>query len=75
MASKELKREVELFQNTVKSLSSSIEQSGVEWNDEKYSELASKIRGIASSSKQIIISSNRVCEAMDKFEKIAKEEI
>ena len=69
----EIRREMEMFQQSVKRLNIGLKQSGAEWNDENFKKLSELIRNIASSSKQVIISGDSVCEALDKFEKIAKE--
>ena len=69
-----LKREIESFQQSVKALSGGIKQSGAEWNDEKYKDLSELIRIIATSSKQVILSGEKACDVVDKFEKIASED-
>jgi len=74
MSTASLRREIESFQQSVKGLSSGIKQSGTEWNDGKYKELSELIRSVASSSKQVIISGERTCDVLDRFEQIAVEE-
>ena len=74
MIAPKIRRELESFQHSVKALSSGINQSGAEWNDDKFKGLSALIRNIASSSKQVIASGDKVCEALDKFEQIANEE-
>jgi len=74
MIATKIRREIESFQHSVKALSGAINQSGAEWNDEKFKGLSELIRNIASSSKLVITSGDKVCEALDKFEQIANEE-
>ena len=74
MNSAKIRREMESFQNSVKMLSSGIKQSGAEWNDDKYKELSGLVRNVASSSKQVIVAGDQICETIDRFKKIAEEE-
>jgi len=74
MSTAGIRREIEAFQQSVKTLSDGIKQSGATWNDENYKTLSALIRNIASSSKQVIVSGDRACEVLDKFEQIAKED-
>jgi len=74
MSTTKIRREIESFQQSVKALNSGIKQSGATWNDGKYKALSELIRNVASSSKQVIVSGDRACETLDKFEKIASEE-
>jgi biotin operon repressor len=72
--SNKIRREIGLFQTSVKELSDGIKQSGTTWNDEKFKNLSELIRNVAYSSKQVIVSGERVCEELDKFEQIASEQ-
>ena len=74
MASSAIRREIESFQQSVKSLNDGIKQSGASWSDEKFKTLSELIRNVASSSKQVIVSGDRACDVLDKFEQIAKED-
>jgi hypothetical protein len=74
MATSIIRREIESFQQSVKNLNDGIKQSGASWNDEKFKTLSELIRNVASSSKQIIVLGGRVCDVLDKFEQIAKED-
>ena len=69
-----IRREIEAFQQSVKNLNDGIKQSGASWSDEKFKTLSELIRNVAASSKQVIVSGERACEILDKFEKIAKED-
>ena len=71
MATKMLKKEIEAFQNRIKTLGNNIKLSGVEWNDSKYFELQEQVREVASASKKVISSGTKLCETVDKFDKIA----
>ena len=75
MTSTKIRREIESFQHSVKALSTGLKGSGTEWKDEKYRELSKLVQDIASSSKKIIVSGDRVCETIDRFKKIADEDI
>ena len=74
MATSVIRREIESFQQSVKSLNDGIKHSGASWNDEKFKALSELIRNVASSSKQVIVSGDRACDVLDKFEQIAKED-
>ena len=74
MSTAEIRREIDSFQNAVKSLSDGINQSGAEWNDAHFKALSELIRNVASSSKQVIVSGGRACEVLGRFEQIAAEE-
>lgn len=73
-STKILRKEIESFQKSVKALSDGINQSGISWNDDKHKALSELIRGVAMTSKQVIVSGDRACEVLDKFEQIASEE-
>ena len=43
------------------------------WKDEKFSELSASIGEVANNSKSVIVSGDRCCSSVDKFNKIAGE--
>ena len=75
MTSTKIRREIESFQYSVKALSAGLKSSGTEWKDEKYKDLSKLVQDIASSSKRVIATGDRVCETIDKFKQIADERI
>lgn len=73
MTSENIKKEIEIFQSAVKKLSNSIGRASSLWKDDKFSELSSSVREIASQSKEIIVMGDRCCSSIAKFEKITSE--
>lgn len=71
MGSALIRKDIDEFQKAVQKLSSRIGKAGSLWGDQKYSELSSAVRTVANMSKDIIISGDRCCSAIDKFDKIA----
>jgi len=73
MNSGNIKKELQLFQYAVKSLSESIKGASLLWKDKKFSELSSNVTEIASNSRDVIVAGDRCCSSIDIFEKIANE--
>lgn len=69
-----LTEDMENFYNAVKLLSNSVNRSGIDWNDEKYTELAGKIRSIASSSSLLLKAGEESALALQNFARIAQED-
>lgn len=65
--------EVRKFQGSVKKLSSSIKEAGVNWNDEKYRVLSKMVSQIASTSKSVIITADRLVSDVKRFDAVASQ--
>ena len=74
MGAQGINKEMRDFQAAVQRLSSGISQASVLWRDSKYSELSSSVGEIATQSRDVLISADRCCAAVRKFEKIADED-
>lgn len=73
MSSAKIRKDLQLFQSSVKKLSTGVGQASSLWKDEKYSELSSSVSQVASQSKQVMVTGDRVCASLDKFDKISAE--
>lgn len=73
MSSENIKKEMQIFQASVKKLSAGVGTASSLWKDEKFSELSSSVAEIANQSKNVIVTGERCCSSIDKFEKIASE--
>ena len=73
MGSENIKKEMQIFQSSVKQLSVGIGRASSLWKDEKFSELSASIGEIANQSKDVIVAGDRCCSTIDKFDKIAAE--
>ncbi len=74
MSSENIKKEMQIFQASVKKLSTGVGAASSLWRDEKFSDLSLSVAEIANQSKDVIIAGDRCCSSIDKFEKIASEE-
>ena len=73
MGSENIKKEMQVFQSSVKQLSAGIGRASSLWMDAKFSELSASVGEIASQSKDVIVTGDRCCSSIDKFDKIAAE--
>ena len=73
MGYENIKKEMQVFQSSVKQLSAGIGRASSLWGDEKFSELSASVGEIASQSKDIIVAGDRCCSSIDKFVRIAAE--
>lgn len=73
MSSENIKKEMQIFQASVKKLSAGVGAASSLWKDKKFSELSSSVAEIANQSKDVIVTGDRCCSSIDKFEKIASE--
>lgn len=72
--SKQIKIELERFQNSVQKLGAEIKSASSLWKDPKYSELSSEVTQIANLSRTVLVAGDKSCEIINKFFKVASEE-
>lgn len=73
MSSVLIKKDMEMFQRSVRKLSTEIGRASSIWTDSKFSELSASVSTIANMSKDVIVASERCCSSADRFEKIGNE--
>lgn len=73
MGTEKIRKELQIFQSSIKNLSAGISQAASLWKDEKYSELSASIGEVANNSKNVMVAGDRCCSSVDKFNKIAAE--
>lgn len=73
MSSASIRKDLQLFQASVKKLSDGVGKASSLWKDQKFSELSSSVSQVAMQSKQVMMTGDRVCTSLDKFDKIAAE--
>lgn len=61
------------FQKAVKKLGTAVNKCGIEWNDAQFVNLSNSIKGVAASSKQVLIIGNQCCTAIKRFNAIESE--
>lgn len=66
-------KNVESFNKTVKTLGDKVNKCGVDWKDEKYSHLSSRVKEIANASKQVMIAVTEYRTAINRFNSIESE--
>jgi len=69
----EIKKDLQDFQAAVKKLSDGVGQASSLWKDVKFSELSSSVSYIATQSRDLMMSGDRCCSSIDKFDRIAAE--
>lgn len=73
MGAENIKKEMQIFQASIKKLSAGVGQASSLWRDEKFTELSSSVAEIANQSKNVMVMGDRCCGSIDKFLKIASE--
>ncbi len=73
MGTERIRKEMQIFQVSIRNLSARINQAAFLWKDEKFFELSASISELANNSKNVIIAGDRCCSSVDKFKKIAAE--
>lgn len=73
MGALEIKKDLQDFQTAVKKLSDGIGRAGSLWSDAKFSELSSSVGSLATQSKDLMVSGDKCCSSIDRFNKIAAE--
>lgn len=64
---REIKKDIDMFQGYVQKMSSKIQSASIQWNDEQYTSLAKGISCLAHQSKDLLIIGDKLCESVDKF--------
>ena len=73
MGTYDIKKDLQVFQAAVKELSDGIGRASFLWNDDKFFKLSSSVRHVATQSKELMMSGDRCCSSIDRFNKIAAE--
>ena len=73
MRAESIEKELRSFQSAIKNLSSGINNASSLWNDEKFSQLSASIGTIANQSKDVLVTGERCCISIAKFNKIIEE--
>lgn len=73
MGAESIRREMQIFQSSIKNLSIGISRAASLWKDEKYSELSASIGEVAINSKDVMVAGDRCCSSIDRFYKIVAE--
>lgn len=73
MGTENIRKEMKVFQSSIKNLSAGISRASSLWKDEKFSELSTSIGEVANNSKNVMVAGDRCCSTIDKFNKIATE--
>lgn len=73
MGTENIKKEMQIFQASIKNLSAGISRVSSLWKDEKFSELSASIGEVANNSKNVMVAGERCCSTVDRFNKIAAE--
>ena len=68
-----IRKELAAFQSSIKRLTADISKTSSLWRDEKYAELASSMGNVATQSRDVMLSGERCCSSVDKFNRIAGE--
>lgn len=68
-----IRKEMDMFQESVMRLSREIGKAAILWNDSKYAELSSSVSQIANASKNVIVAGDKCCSSVSKMEEIAAE--
>lgn len=73
MGVESIRKEMNLFQTSVRNLSAGVGNASSLWKDEKFSELSASVAEVAKNSRDVLISGERCCSSLDKFNQIAAE--
>ncbi len=69
-----LRKDLNSFQLAVKKLSLGVGKASTLWKDKKYSELSYSVSQIAIQSKDVLLSGDKCCSRIAKFQEIASEQ-
>ncbi|MDD3219581.1 MAG: hypothetical protein PHC41_11355 [Lachnospiraceae bacterium] len=68
--SKQLHREMQLLQASIRELSSGMEELSGIWKDEKYKKLSESVREVAQESRQVLQAGEKAAEKIRDFQSI-----
>ena len=74
MSSAKIKKDLEQFQDAVKRLGDGVGKAAPLWNDAKFSELSASVSSVAAQSMDLMVSGEKACTSIDRFNKIASEQ-
>lgn len=72
--SQQIKSDIDTFQGYVQKLSNGVQSASSLWCDSQYSALATGVSVIATQARDVIVTGDKLCDSLDKFFDIAKEE-
>lgn len=72
--SQQIKSDIDTFQGYVQKLSKSVQSASSLWCDSQYSALALGVSTIATQARDVIVTGDKLCDSIDRFYDIAKEE-
>ena len=73
MAVREIKGDLQDFQEAVRRLSSGIVQASSLWSDAKFAELSASVEGVAVQARDLMVAGDGCCQSLDGFDAIAAE--
>ena len=73
MSSASIRKELQLFQASVKKLGAGVGAASALWRDQKFAELSASVAQVADQSKHVMVTGDRVCSSIDRFDSIAAE--
>ena len=62
------------FQIAVKRLGDTVNKSGIEWKDAQFANLSNSIKGVAASSRQVLVIGGQCTLAIKRFNTIESEQ-
>ena len=74
MGAQNISKEMRDFQAAVQRLSGGVSQAASLWRDPQFSQLSASVGEIATQSRDVLVSGERCCSAITKFDKIASED-
>lgn len=74
MGIERIRKELTTFQSSIQKLSTGINKASSLWKDEKYLELSSSMGIVANQSKDVMLSGERCCSSVERFNKISSEQ-
>lgn len=73
MSSAEIRKDLQEFQAAVRKLSDGVGKASALWADAKFAELSVSVSKVAVQSKDLMVSGERCCSSIDRFNSIAAE--
>jgi len=73
MSAEKIQKEMTSFQNAIRGLTEGIGKAAPLWKDEKFAELSAAVGEVANNSRDVLMSGDKCCTSIYKFDKIAEE--